>query len=65
MLQKLLLVNFGNLGDKSGGERLGDRRGTDRADIHSLAFGCAAKLRFIFREAKINDAVLFFDECEG
>ena len=21
--------------------------------------------KFIFREAKINDAILFFDECEG
>ena len=22
-------------------------------------------LKFIFREAKINDAILFFDECES
>lgn len=40
--KKLLLINFGNLGDKTGDT-----------------------LRFIFREAKINDAVLFFDECEA
>lgn len=40
--KKILLINFGSLGDKIG-------------DI----------LKFIFREAKINDALLFFDECES
>lgn len=40
--KKILLINFGSLGDKVG-------------DI----------LKFIFREAKINDALLFFDECES
>lgn len=40
--KRLLVVNFGSLGDKLG-----------------------EVLRFIFREAKLNNAVLFFDECEA
>merc|ERR1712137_1149677 len=40
--KRLLLINFGNIQDKTG-----------------------EKLRFIFREARINNAVLFFDECES
>jgi AAA+ superfamily predicted ATPase len=41
MGKKILLINFGHIGDTTG-----------------------QILKFIFREAKINDALLFFDECE-
>ena len=29
------------------------------------SFSAGENFRFIFREAKINDAILFFDECEA
>ncbi|CAM6093219.1 unnamed protein product [Calypogeia fissa] len=49
--KRVLLVDFQSLHKGSGGSRTGDDQSAD--------------LRGLFRDAEMNDAIIFFDECES